>query len=205
MAINLGDVKNLPLPAKIGLAALPSVVVIVLFISLIYIPKSKEIKQLNKTLTRLDAEIVNSEVKVRRLDALKAENARLRLKLAEQQEQLPNEKEVSSLLKQMSELGVKAGLEILLWRPGSRRINESGLYVEIPVNVEVVSSYHDLGRFFSHISRIKRIVNISGIKLGDYKSEGKNRGRIKAKFIATAFAALTEAEKEQLKRQRGRR
>ncbi len=204
MALNIDKIKNLPSPVKIVLAVLPSLIVVILFITLIYLPKNKEIEQLTDTIIKLDTKIVNSEVKVRRLDALKAENERLKVRLAAQQEQLPDEKEVSGLLKQMSGLGVKSGLEILLWRPGSRKINESGLYVEIPVNVEVVSSYHTLGVFFSYISSISRIVNISGINLGGYKLQ-KDKGQITAKFIATAFAALTEAEKERIKRQKAKK
>ena len=119
MAIDL-SMKKVPNAVKIIIAVIPSVILIVLFIFLIYNPKQKEITTLDKRIVKLDSDINNGKVMLRKLDELKAENKRLKAKLAKQQEQLPEEKEVSILLKQLSDLGVKSGLEILLWKPEKR-------------------------------------------------------------------------------------
>jgi type IV pilus assembly protein PilO len=190
MALNL-NMQKVPPYLRIIIAALPSIAIIVLFIFLIYSPKQKEIKSLDASIAILDGEINNAEVKVRKLDELKAENIRLKERLAQLQEQLPEEKEVSPLLKQISDLGITSGLEILLWKPDKRTPNPSGLYVEIPVNVEITGGYHDLGVFFSHISRLPRIVNIADIDLGVSGSKGKLEGGVlNAKFTAITFAAV---------------
>ena len=94
---------------------------------------------------------------------------------------------MSGLLKQISELGLKSGLEILLWKPQARKTDPQGLYVEIPVNVEVLTEYHELGVFYSHISRLPRLVNISDIKM---KVDKKATGRINAVFTARTFASV---------------
>ncbi len=105
---------------------------------------------------------------------------------------MPEEKEVSVLLKQISDLGVRSGLEILLWKPGTRKPDPSGLYIEIPVSVEVVGGYHDLGVFYSHISRIKRIVNISNINISVGRPARSREAvhLIKAVFDASTFSAV---------------
>jgi type IV pilus assembly protein PilO len=195
MAINI-DVRKLPPYLRIIIASVPSFILIILFIVLIYLPKDKEIKDLNIKITKLDNEIASSEVKVRRLDALIAENTLLKAKLSKLQEQLPEEKEVSGLLKQISDLGLKSGLEILLWKPEERKIDPTGLYVEIPVKVEVLTGYHNLGVFFSHISRLPRIVNISDLELS-VSSKGKQESGnfITAKFTALTFAAVSPEDK----------
>jgi type IV pilus assembly protein PilO len=168
---------------------------IILFAVFIYSPRHKEIKSLSTTVSKLDSEIASSEVKVRKLDILKAENARLKVKLAELQEQLPEEKEVSALLKQISDLGLASGLEILLWKPEARRISPDGLYAEIPVKINVMTDYHNLGTFFSHISKLKRIVNVTGIDIRIPRTRGKvERERTSAKLVAATFAALTPEE-----------
>ncbi|MEK6527339.1 MAG: type 4a pilus biogenesis protein PilO [Nitrospirota bacterium] len=190
MALDL-NMQKVPPYLRIIIAAVPSIAIIVLFIFLIYSPKQEEIKNLETSITKLDGEIANAEVKVRKLDELKAENIRLKVRLAQLQEQLPEEKEVSPLLKQISDLGIKSGLEILLWKPDKRTPNPSGLYVEIPVKVEVIGGYHELGVFFSHISRLPRIVNIADIALGVGGSKGKQEGAVlNAKFTAITFAAI---------------
>lgn len=193
MAINL-NIKSIPLYLKILLAALPSLILVILFIVLIYFPKSDERKILNDSIVKLDNEIASNEVKARKLNELKAENTRLKTQLAELQEQLPEEKEVSILLKQVSDLGLTSGLEILLWRPQARKPDPSGLYVEIPVQVSVTGGYHNLGVFFSHISHIKRIVNILDIKMSTHTTKDGVQ-LLKADFTASTFSAITESGK----------
>lgn len=198
MAFNI-DIKNLlgvslhgeslrPPFSKIIMVFSPSIALIILFFVLVYSPKREEIKVFGNDIVRLNSEIASSEVKVKRLDILRMENVMLKAKLRGLQEQLPEEKEVSGLLRQISELGIKSGLKILLWRPEERVPDPSGLYVRIPVKVEVSTSYHNLGSFSSHISRLPRIVNISDIKLTNpVVKEGAQQ--LNASFIATTFSA----------------
>ena len=190
MALKL-DIKSMPPYMKIAIKIVPSLAVILLFVLLVYSPKSDEIKKLNASIAKLDNEIASSEVKARRLEELKVENARLKARLAELQEQLPEEKEVSTLLKQISDLGLMSGLEFLLWRPDAKKPDPTGLYVEIPVQVEVEGGYHDLGVFFSHVSQLKRIVNLSNIKLDGFTARSGAR-IVKASLTASTFSAVTQ-------------
>lgn len=194
MAIKI-NIKELPPYLKVIIAVVPSILLIVLFIFLIYSPKKKEINGLTISISKLDNEIATGEVKARKLEQLKAENELLKAKLAKLQEQLPEEQEVSVLLKQLSDLGLKSGLEILLWKPGTRNVGPNRLYLEVPVNVEVTTGYHSLGIFFSHISRLPRIVNIKDINLDTKAGKKQAVGLITAKFTALTFAAIPAEEK----------
>jgi type IV pilus assembly protein PilO len=186
--ININKIKSLPAHLQIIIAVVPSIILIIMFVFLIYSPKNKEIKNLKARVIQLDKDITAGEAKVKRLDSLIAENALLKKKLSRLKEQLPEEKEVSELLKQISELGLRSGLEILLWKPEARKTQPEGLYVEIPVKVEVLAEYHRLGDFFSHISRLPRLVNISDINLR--KDLKGMEGIINAKFTARTFASV---------------
>jgi len=190
MALNI-DIKNIPPYLKVILALIPSIILGILFTVFIYFPQSSEIKRLSDSIVKLDKEIASSEVKAKRLAELKIENEWLRARLKELQERLPEEKEVSGLLRQISDLGIKSGLKILFWRPEAKVADPSGLYVSIPVKLEVLTGYHNLGVFFSHISRLPRIVNISDIKLSPAVREGVLQ--LNANFTATTFSAITEA------------
>lgn len=190
--INLNSIKNIPFHFQVIISVLPPVILIALFVFLIYMPKNEDINALTVKLNDLNAEIAASEEKVKRLDALIAENKILKEKLATLRQQLPLEKEVSVLLKQISELGLKSGLNIILWKPQPRKTDPEGLYVEIPVKVEVMTGYHQLGAFFSHISRLQRLVNISDIKLSVKKDSGGTT-RIYATFMARTFASVDVA------------
>jgi len=187
--MNLDFIKNIPNQLRLVILALGIVILVGIFISIIYIPKNNEKGQLSGEIAKLENEINIYSVKVRRLEELKRENEELERQLAEKKEQLPQEAEVATLLKQISELGIRAGLDFKLWRPAPRKENASGLYAEIPVNVEVAGGYHDLGVFFDRVSKLPRIVNISGLRMVNAKAE-KDKLSIQTSFVATAFAAI---------------
>ena len=70
----------------------------------------------------------------------------------------------------------------------AKKEDPSGLYAEIPVDVEVGGGYHTIALFFDSVSKLPRIVNINNIKMGTPKVE-KGRLVIHTAFVATAFAA----------------
>jgi len=156
-------------------------------------PKNKQIGILHNKLINIENEIVRSEAKIKRLDFLIAENRKLKKRLAQLREQLPKEKEVSVLLKQISELGQQSGLEILLWKPEKKRVEPKGLYVEIPVKVQVLTHYHSLGDFFSKISRLPRLVNIKDISLSTESRRRSKKTTEESGLIIANFTALTFA------------
>jgi type IV pilus assembly protein PilO len=199
------DLRNIPVYAKIIILVLIILIPVVTFYFLVYSPKTKEIKKLEASITKLDNEIASAEVKIRRLDELKAEHEKLKAQLAALEEIMPEEKEVSILLKQISDLGLTSGLVMVLWKPASRIQDPEGVYVEIPVQVEVLGGYHDLGIFYSHISRLPRIVNISKINLAAPKRAKTADQLIHAIFTASTFSALKESEMKQEEEESGKK
>ena len=191
MAINLERLKSLTNTQKFISLFLVIVIISGAFLWFIFIPKSSEISQLNVEMAALNNEIIIHRTKVRRLDELKKENMDLQRQLASLKQQLPPEAEVEILLKQVSELGGRTGLDFKLWRPVEKKQSPSGLYVEIPVSVEVAGGYHALGVFFDKISKLPRIINVSNIRMGTPKTQ-QNRVFIQTSFSATAFASVEE-------------
>ncbi|MEW6001736.1 MAG: type 4a pilus biogenesis protein PilO [Nitrospirota bacterium] len=192
MALKI-DFKNLPPYVKNILSLLPALIIAIIVIILVILPKNKEIKAIENKISIQENEIAKSEAKAGKLPELISENERLRNRLVELREQLPEEKEVSTLLRQVSDLAIKSGLHVLLWKPEQKRIHVSGIVYEIPVTVELEGSYHNLGYFFSSLTKLNRIVNISDIKLGEPKPEKEN-ALLKVSFIATTFSAIPEEE-----------
>jgi len=192
MAIKI-NVKNVPPIVKTILSFLPALVIIIVVIVLVILPKNKEIKAFENKISVQENEIAKSQAKAEKLAELNVENERLRKRLNELKEQLPEEKEVSGLLKQVSDLGIKSGLHIILWKPEQKKTHASGIVYEIPVKVELTGSHHNLGYFFSTLTKLNRIVNISDIKLGDPKPEREN-AILKITLTATTFSVLPEEE-----------
>ena len=125
---------------------------------------------------------------MKHLDELVAANKQLEIELAKKKERLPPEEEAIMLLKQVSDLGVRLGLDIKLWKPGAQSEDPSKLFVKMPVNVEVSGVYHTAVLFFDRINRLPRIITVSGLKMGSPKVE---QGRIVSQttFDLIAYAA----------------
>lgn len=163
------------------------------FFYFVYFPNAGRIKYIEGELSKLRNEININMTKARTLDELKKQNAELQRQLAEKKEQLPSESEAETLLKQISDVGSSASLDIKFWKPGERKQSPEGLYLELPVNIEVSGGYHSMAIFFDRIGKFPRIVNISNLKIGSAKAE-KDKMVLQASFIATAFASI-EAKK----------
>ncbi|HEY7533047.1 MAG TPA: type 4a pilus biogenesis protein PilO, partial [Nitrospiraceae bacterium] len=178
---------------KIGLLALVIAGILVAFYYQIVEPKSAEIEGLQQNIAKLDTEIQTLTIKVKHLDELIAASKQLEIELAKKKERLPPEEEAVMLLKQVSDLGVRLGLDIRLWRPGAKAEDPSKLFVRMPVNVEVSGAYHTAAIFFDRINSLPRIVTVSGLRMGSPKIEN---GRVVTQtvFDLIAYAAPQETK-----------
>lgn len=187
------DMTRIPSAVKIVLMFVPAVALSVAVIMLAIIPKKKEIEKIKAEITKQENVIATDSAKVAKLSILLAENEKLKKRLDELKLQLPEEREVSTLLKQISDLSTTAGLKIILWKPEQKRDHPSKIIYEIPVSIELSGGYHSLGIFFSSLTKLNRIVNIGDIKLSDPKFQ-RTDALLKIVFKATTFSGIPEAE-----------
>ncbi len=189
--LNLDALRNVPATQKAALLFLLVGGMIAGFYFYIAEPKSEIIAALEAENSKLDGEIQMLTIKVKHLDELVAANKQLEIELAKKKERLPPEEEAIMLLKQVSDLGVRLGLDIKLWKPGAPTEDASKLFVKMPVNVEVAGVYHTAALFFDRINRLPRIITVSGLKIGSPKID---QGRIVSQttFDLVAYAAPQE-------------
>ena len=159
------------------------------FFYFVYMPKAERKKAIDGELSRLVNEININMTKARTLEDLKKQNAELQRQLSEKKEQLPSEAEAETLLRQISDVGAGANLDIKLWKPGERRQSPDGLYIELPVSIELAGGYHSMAIFFDRIGKFPRIVNISNLRIASAKAE-KDKIILQASFTAIAFASI---------------
>jgi len=192
-AINLEVLRTVPLVQKVGLLVLMLAGIIVGFYYYIVEPKTAEIAGLQVEISKLDGNIQTLTIKVKHLDELIAASKQLEIELAKKKERLPPEEEAVMLLKQVSDLAIRLGLDIKLWRPSAKSEDPSKLFVRMPVNVEVSGGYHTAALFFDRINSLPRIVTVSGVKMGSPKTE-KGRVVTQTIFDLVAYAAPQETK-----------
>ena len=117
--------------------------------------------------------------------------------------QLPNSTEVPDLLVDITQAGLGRGLNFVLFKPGKER--KKGFYAELPINLQVTGTYHELALFISDVSALPRIVTISNISLTTTKG-GSNQLTMKA--VAKTYRYIKPGEgggKKKKKKKNNRR
>jgi type IV pilus assembly protein PilO len=95
--------------------------------------------------------------------------------------QLPSDTEVPGLLEDITRTGLGSGLEFEEIKLLPEEAQQ--FYIELPIQITVTGSYHDLATFASGVASLPRIVTLHDfeIKPLDAKSPGKLRMSILAK------------------------
>ncbi|MDA8174789.1 MAG: type 4a pilus biogenesis protein PilO [Nitrospiraceae bacterium] len=178
-------------PARIAIAIVPALVFALVFSFLVLRPKIKQIKSKKADIAAQMTQISTAQSTTAQLPSLIQKNQDLRNRLKQLSEQLPEEKEVSQLLSQVSDKALQDDLLINSWRPSGRSLDKSKIVYRVPVSVTMNGSYHHLGKFFSDLTKLKRIVNITDIKMNSPAPKG-NEAVLSISFTAVTFTAAEE-------------
>ena len=145
------------------------VLILVLYLFMIYKPKSAEIAKFKQDLTAVKKEKEEKEKIVADLDEFNREVKELEQRLNEALSQLPNEREVDKILAQLSRLITDSGL--MLQKFVVQPEMPKTLYNEVPISLEISGNFHNIALFFDKASKLKRIINFSGMTLAEPKNE----------------------------------
>ena len=189
--ISFEFLRTVPIVQKVLVLILLMVGVPAIFYYTIWEDKKTVIQTLEGEIAKQDTEIQALTVKAKHLEELVAANKQLEIALTKKKESLPPEEEAILLLKQVSDMGVRLGLDIRLWRPGTRSEDASKLFVRLPFNVELSGGYHTAALFCDRINNLPRIVSVTGLRMGTPKIE-QERIVIQTVFDLTAFVAPPE-------------
>mgnify|MGYP000294084435 FL=1 len=158
------DPGRWPLPVRAGAAAL-FFVALALLLGYLLVWKDKdpqldqkvaEERTLRDTFRNKHQKAVNLEVYEQQLkDIERSFGALLR--------QLPGKTEVPSLLVDISQTGLAAGLEEKLFQPENEI--KKDFYAELPIKIRLSGNYHDFGEFVSGIAALPRIVTLHNIEI----------------------------------------
>ncbi len=145
----------------------------------------KEYASLRDRLVNLQEEIRKDRDIANNLPHLKEEQARLNQELKNALTELPDQREIPSLLTSISSAGKGAGLDFLLFKPKGETPKD--FYFEIPVDITVSGSYYSLASFFVAVGKLPRIINITNLSFSDIKTDSGGRNSFKVTCLATTF------------------
>ncbi|MCJ8296532.1 MAG: type 4a pilus biogenesis protein PilO [Colwellia sp.] len=161
--LELDNIGQWPAAAKLLLAIFLAVAVAFLgYMALI----SDQIKQVDRGFTEEATLKQSYRTKYHvaaNLDLFRAQMIEAEDTFANQLRSLPNSHEIPGLLDDITFVGTTSGLDFvkLEWQP---EISKE-IYIELPIDIEVIGSYHSFGQFVSKIAGLPRIVTLHDFKI----------------------------------------
>ena len=101
--------------------------------------------------------------------------------------QLPNKSEMGDMLVDINKAAQGRGLSVELFKPGGESPKE--FYTEVPITLNLVGSYHDIGAFTGDLAKLPRIVTLNDINLNVNPN-----GTMALRTTAKTFRYLDEGE-----------
>jgi type IV pilus assembly protein PilO len=184
-------IAKAPLGTKVAVVAIAVVAVTVLNYFVFSLPFGPSISDLEKKVQRLtreqkavDADYIEKTSIANNLNQFRREKELLEQRLNEALAELPEEKNIDELLQLFQDRALKSGLEIQSIELSP--VATEGFYAKIPIPMEVNGNFHEIATFYDALGRLRRIVNVTDIKLSEPK-DVNGKVILKGKFLVTTF------------------
>jgi type IV pilus assembly protein PilO len=132
----------------------------------------------------------NKQRKAANYDAYKAQLAQIEQSFGTMLRQLPGETEIPSLIVDISQTGLAAGLQEKLFQPQAELPKD--FYAEKPIKIKLSGGYHEMANFVSGIAALPRIVTLHDINITP-ESQG-SFDSLSLEVTAKTYRYIEEAE-----------
>jgi type IV pilus assembly protein PilO len=130
--------------------------------------------------TALKGEFEGKQKKAVNLQDYQDQLTQIETSLDEMIRQMPTEDELASLLVDISQTGLASGLQFRLFKPEAPILKD--FYSELPIKIQVIGKYEELGLFVSGLASLPRIVTLHDVEI---TPEGKNGDLLMSAVVKT--------------------
>jgi len=141
-----------------------------------------QLERVEKTEQELRKKYEEKAYQVANLEVFKAQMAEMEETFGALVRQLPSETEVPGLLEDITNTALGNGLSLqeVALQPEQRR----DFYSELPINIRVTGSYHELASFVSSVASLPRIVTLHDLTI---KPTGGDGERLDMQVVARTY------------------
>jgi type IV pilus assembly protein PilO len=180
--LELDNVSQWPKAAKILLSLFIIVLVLGLGYALMISDKITELERVTAEEKTLKQQYQAKYHVSANLELFEQQMVEAEALFANQLKSLPESHETPGLLDDITFVGTTTGLDFvkLNWQPEI----EQEIYIELPIDIEVLGTYHEFGQFVSQIAGLPRIVTLHNF---DIDLKGAKPGELKLKLQAKTY------------------
>jgi type IV pilus assembly protein PilO len=163
-SLDANDVGRWPLPFRVAVIVIVFILVTGLGIYWTIVKdKAPLLERAQAEEQELRRTFENKQRKAANYDAYKAQLAQIEQSFGTMLRQLPGETEIPSLIVDISQTGLAAGLQEKLFVPQGEIRRD--FYAEKPIQIRLTGGYHEIGNFVSGIAALPRIVTLHNINI----------------------------------------
>ncbi len=163
-SLDVNDVGRWPLAFRMAVIAIVFVVVLGMGIYLLVIQdKAPQLQRVQEEEQTLRVSFENKQKKAANYDAYKAQLTQMEQSFGTMLRQLPGKTEIPSLIVDISQTGLAAGLQEKLFQPQAEIPKD--FYAEKPITISLSGGYHEIAKFVSGVAALPRIVTLHDINI----------------------------------------
>ena len=163
-SLDANDVGRWPLAFRVAVILIVFVLVTGLGIYFFIVKdKAPQLERERATEVDLRLSFENKQDKAANYQAYEDQLEEIKESFGTMLRQLPGETEIPSLIVDISQTGLAAGLQEKLFVPQPEIPRD--FYAEKPINIRLTGSYHEIGNFVSGIAALPRIVTLHDINI----------------------------------------
>ena len=194
MAISMDSILKLSTSKKILILVAILCVITGVYYYSVFSPQQQELNAMKKELSKLVEELEKSKAISRDLEKYKAQVEQMNKELAVALTQLPTEKEIPEILRNISSLGKESQLEFTLFRPKPEE--PQPYYAKVPIELSIVGSYHNTGTFFDKVSKQPRIINVVDFNMTKLNVKGRDEATVRVSCLLNTYRYLEKKSDE---------
>ncbi|MGB5256135.1 MAG: type 4a pilus biogenesis protein PilO [Woeseiaceae bacterium] len=188
-SLDVNDVGRWPLVFRIAVIAIVFVLVVGLGTYWFIVKdKAPQLERVQEEEKALRTTFESKQRKAANYDAYKAQLAQIEQSFGTMLRQLPGETEIPSLIVDISQTGLAAGLQEKLFVP--RGEVRKDFYAEKPISIRLTGSYHEIGNFVGGIAALPRIVTLHDINIT--REDNKTFDDLSIEVTAKTYRYLDE-------------
>lgn len=163
-SLDVNDIGRWPLLFRAAVIIIVFLVVLGLGIYWFIVQdKAPQLQRVQDEEQQLRLTFENKQRKAANYDAYKAQLAQIEQSFGTMLRQLPGETEIPSLIVDISQTGLAAGLQEKLFVPQAEVPRD--FYAEKPIKIRLTGGYHEISNFVSGIAALPRIVTLHDINI----------------------------------------
>ena len=159
----------------------------------IYTPKKNKITELRTTINNEQMVLQKYRSRLKNFAKVKAEADSIEQLWNELNRILPSESQVPQWIKKIALTGMRDHLEFTMFKPGPT--SSKGFYTIYPIEIDLVGSYHNFGKFVEDITNSPQVTKISNLDITAFTSKDFPEFSIKAHFILQVYVFTGQAVK----------